>query len=160
MITQDRIQQLFDKYFELIQLETVEFGVSATEVRHLLGRLGEFYCALELEGTLAHLTNQHGFDVICRSGRKVSVKTTAQKNGFVPIGRSTIERVDDLMVIQYQDGALSTVYYGPIAQAIAAARYYAPTGNYELDLSKARRLTTTASPSLKDALAVPPGGDL
>lgn len=72
MITQDRIQQLFDKYFELIRLETVEFGVSATEVRHLLGRLGEFYCALELEGTLAHLTNQHGFDVICRSGRKVA----------------------------------------------------------------------------------------
>ncbi|MFT8234836.1 DUF6998 domain-containing protein [Pseudomonas guariconensis] len=154
MITPDRIQQLFDKYYELIRLETSEFGVNATEVRHLLGRLGEFYCALQIGGTLAHHTNQHGFDVICSAGRKVSVKTTAQKSGFIPIGKSTIHRADDLMIVQYQEGVLTTVYYGPISKAVSAARYYARSGNYELDISKARRLIAASESSalLKDPL--------
>lgn len=143
MITTERIQQLHDKYLELIRLEIAEFGVKPTEVRHLVGRLGEFHCALQVDGTLAHLANQHGFDVVCREGRRISVKTTAQSTGFVPIGKSTIDKVDDLMIIQYREGELSTVYYGPIAPAIAAARYYEPDGKYELDISKARRLAAT-----------------
>ncbi len=145
MITADRIQQLYDKYLELIQLEIVEFGVKPTEVRHLIGRLGEFYCALQVGGTLAHLANQHGFDVICRNGRRISVKTTAQTTGFVPIGKATIDKVDDVMIIQYRDSELSIVYYGPVGPAAAAARYYDHVGKYELDISKARRLATVAT---------------
>lgn len=145
MITADRIQQLYDKYLELIQLEIVEFGVKPTEVRHLIGRLGEFHCALQVGGTLAHFANQHGFDVICRNGRRISVKTTAQTTGFVPISKTTIDKVDDLMIIQYRDGELSIIYYGPVGPAAAAARYYDPVGNYELDISKARRLATVAT---------------
>ena len=145
MITADRIRQLYDKYLELIRLEIVEFGVKPTEVRHLIGRLGEFYCALQVGGTLAHLANQHGFDVICRNGRRISVKTTAQTTGFVPIGKATIDKVDDLMIIQYRDSELSIVYYGPVGPAAAAARYYDHVGKYELDISKARRLATVAT---------------
>ena len=145
MITTDRIQQLYDKYLELIRLEIVEFGVKPTEVRHLVGRLGEFHCALQVGGTLAHLANQHGFDVVCRNGRRISVKTTAQTTGFVPIGKATIDKVDDLMIIQYRDGELSIVYYGPIGPAAAAARYYDHVGKYELDISKARRLAPVAT---------------
>ncbi|WP_058361165.1 DUF6998 domain-containing protein [Xanthomonas translucens] len=77
MITTGRIQQLYDKYLELVRLETEEFGVKPTELRHLIGRLGEFYCALQASGTLAHFANQHGFDVVCGNGRRISVKTTA-----------------------------------------------------------------------------------
>lgn len=146
MITADRIQKLYDKYLELIRLEIVEFGVKPTEVRHLIGRLGEFHCALQVGGSLAHLANQHGFDVICRNGRRISVKTTAQTTGFVPIGKATIDKVDDLMIIQYRDGKLSTIYYGPVGPAAAAARYYDHVGKYELDISKARRLATVAIP--------------
>lgn len=146
MITADQIQKLYDKYLELIQLEINEFGVKPTEVRHLIGRLGEFHCALQLGGTLAHVANQHGFDVICRNGRRVSVKTTAQTTGFVPIGKATLDKADDLMIIQYRDGALSTVYYGPIRPAAEAARYYDHVGKYELDIAKARRLATMAVP--------------
>ena len=142
MITSDRIQQLYDKYLELIKLEVMEFGVKPTEVRHLIGRLGEFYCALQVGGTLAHLANQHGFDVICSKGRRISVKTTAQKTGFVPIGKATIDKVDDLMIIQYGSDGLSIVYYGPVTLAAEAARYYEHVGKYELDISKARRLMT------------------
>lgn len=149
MITADRIQQLFDKYLELIRLEIAEFGVKPTEVRHLIGRVGEFYCALQVGGTLAHLTNQHGFDVICKNGRRVSVKTTAQQTGFVPIGKSTLDKVDDLMVLQYHEGALFTIYYGPVGLAVEAARYYEPSGKYELDISKARRLmAASVAPAL------------
>ncbi|WP_395599532.1 hypothetical protein AB4P95_19995 [Pseudomonas sp. A1437] len=146
MITADRIQQLFDQYFDLLLLETAEFGVRPTELSHLTGRIGEFYCALQVGGTLAHITNQHGFDVICRNGRRISVKTTAQLTGFVPIGKSTLGKVDDLMIIQYNEGALFTIYYGPIGPAVAAARYYAPDGKYELDITKARRLMAASAP--------------
>ncbi|ATR83077.1 hypothetical protein CS390_11210 [Pseudomonas sp. HLS-6] len=148
MVTTDRIQQLFNKYLELIQLETAEFGVKPTEVRHLIGRLGEFYCALKVGGTLANITNQHGFDVICKNERRVSVKTTAQKTGFVPIGKSTIDKVDDLMMIQYNEGGLSIIYYGPVSLAVEAARYYEPDGKYELEISKARRLMAASVSSV------------
>lgn len=140
MITADQIKYLYDKYLDLIRLEIQEFGVKPTEVRHLIGRLGEFYCALNLNGALAHQANQHGFDVVCGNGRKVSVKTTAQITDFVPISKSTIDKVDDLMIVQYRDGQLSTVYYGPVGPAAEAARYYDSVGKYELDITKARKL--------------------
>ena len=140
MISSERINQLYIKYRELVELEVKEFGVKPTEVRHLLGRLGEFYCALKLDGTLAHEANQHGFDVIDKNNRKVSVKTTAQKIGFVPINISTINKVDDIMIIQYIENELHIVYYGPIQQAVAAARHYPKNGKYELDISKAKKI--------------------
>jgi hypothetical protein len=140
MITEAQVQQLYDRYLELLRLEINEFGVKPTEVRHLIGRLGEFYCALQVGGTLAHVANQHGFDVICAKGRRISVKTTAQTTGFVPIGKATLDKADDLMIIQYREGKLSILYYGPIEPAAKAARYYDTVGKYELDIAKARRL--------------------
>lgn len=140
MITRDQIKILYDKYLDLIDLEIREFGVKPTEVRHLIGRLGEFFCALETDGTLAHTTNQHGFDVISSSGRKISVKTTAQTTGFVPISASTLDKVDDVMILQFAEGTLNIVYYGEISKAVEAARFYESLGKYELDISKARKL--------------------
>ena len=140
MITTEQIRVLYDKYLELIKLEVETFGVKPTEVRHLIGRLGEFYCALEMGGALAHTPNQHGFDVVCKNGRRISVKTTAQKTGFVPISSKTVHVVDDLMIIQYLNGELSTVYYGCVKKAVEAARFYEQVGNFELDIAKARRL--------------------
>lgn len=45
MITTARLQHLYDQYLELVLLEIDEFRVKPTEVRHLIERLGEFYCA-------------------------------------------------------------------------------------------------------------------
>lgn len=140
MISSSQIQQLYDKYQDLIELEIKEFSVKPTEVRHLIGRLGEFYCALQTKGTLAHTPNQHGFDVISKEGRRISVKTTAQKSGFVSIGKSTLDSVDEIMIVHYRDGCLSTLYHGPVKPAIEAARYYQPSGKYELDISKVKKL--------------------
>lgn len=137
-LTRERLQQLYNQYLSLIRLEVEEFGVKATEVRHLIGRLGEFHCALELGGQLAQTANQHGFDVECGSGRRVSVKTTAQKGGFVSVGQSTLAKVQDLMVVHYSGGALSTLYYGPVDHALRNCRTY--QGRFELDIPRARRL--------------------
>lgn len=153
-ITSEQLGLLYDRYLELLRLEVEVLGVSPTEARHLIGRLGEFHCALQVGGTLAHTTNQHGFDVVCPRGRRISVKTTAQSSGFVPIGKTTASKADDLMVVQYADGKLSTVFYGPMAAAVEAARHYKPTNNYEFDLSRARKLSISLAKAL-DTTAVP-----
>lgn len=140
MISRDQIKILYEKYLDLIDLEIKEFGIKPTEVRHLIGRLGEFFCALETNGTLAHTANQHGFDVISSNGRRISVKTTAQITGFVPISANTLDKVDDVMILQFKDGSLNVVYHGEISQAVEAARFYEHVGKYELDISKARKL--------------------
>lgn len=142
MLSPDRLEILRNRYLELIQLEIEEFGVKPTEVRHLIGRLGEFECALKVNGTLAHRANQHGFDVISQAGRKISVKTTAQKTGFIAISEKTLHYADDLMLLQYADGKLEVIYFGCIKNAALAARYYENVGKYELDISKARMLSS------------------
>ena len=142
MISRRRIRRLYDHYLELVQLEVEEFGVEPTEVRHLIGRLGEFYCALHVKGSLARAVNQPGFDVVSNDGRLISVKTTAQKTGFIPISAATINLVDDLMVIQYAAGNLEIIYYGCIAPVKKVSRYYEQVGRYNLDIAKARKLAT------------------
>ncbi|MEZ9330615.1 hypothetical protein AB4525_15005 [Vibrio breoganii] len=136
----ENIKELHDKYLQLIKFEVEQLGVKPTEARHLIGRLGEFYCALTVDGTISHVVNQHGFDVLSPSGRRISVKTTAQKTGFVRISSKTLNNVDDLMVIQFVDGRLDEVYYGDISTATSAARFYDSVNAYELDISKARAL--------------------
>ena len=148
-LNQERLLQLRNQYLSLVQLEVEEFGVKPTEVRHLIGRLGEFECALLVGGTLSHIANQHGFDVVAANGRKISVKATGQKSGFVAITKSTLHHADDLMVIQYQNARLEVLYYGCINKAAEAARFYAPSGAYELELSKARQLQHAAQHSIQ-----------
>lgn len=153
-LSQKQLLQLRDRYLSLVQLEVEEFGVKPTEVRHLIGRLGEFECALLIGGTLSHTANQHGFDVVGADGRKISVKATSQTSGFVAISKRTLHHANDLMVIQYQNGKLGVVYYGCINKAVEAARFYAPTGAYEFDLSKARQLQSAAQSGVQpDSLA-------
>lgn len=106
--------------------------------------MGEFFCALQINGSLAHVTNQHGFDVIGSDGRKISVKTTAQVSGFVPVNPKTLEQVDDLMILQFDRNELklNVIYFGEVGAALMQAR--PPTessrGKYELDISKAKKL--------------------
>lgn len=140
MITRNQIEVLYKKYHDLVQLEVDEFGVKPTEVRHLIGRLGEFYCALKVNGELSHHANQHGFDVVAENGKRISVKTTAQKSGFVTISSKTLSQVDELMVLQYLDGELLEIYYGDIAPAIEISKTYPYHDKYELNISKARQI--------------------
>lgn len=147
MMTREQIQVMYEKYLDIARLEIDHMGAKATEVRHLIGRLGEFYCALQVNGTLAPLANQPGFDVVGPNGRRISVKTTAQVSGFVSISKSTLDRVDDLMVVQYREGRLTTIYHGPADPLREGCRLYEPSGMYELDLSKAKRWMAAVTPS-------------
>jgi len=123
---------------DIIHLETVDLGCKPTEVRHLIGRLGEFYCAIAVNGKLAHTANQHGFDVISAKGEKVSVKTTAQKSGFVSINKKTMGHFDKLMILQFKDMDLEILYYGDMNVVEKICRTW--KGNYELDITKAKKL--------------------
>ena len=157
LLTKERLLQLRNQYLSLVQLEVEELGVKPTEVRHLIGRLGEFECALLVGGTLSHIANQHGFDVVAANGRKISVKATSQKSGFVAISKSTLHHADDLMVIQYRNAKLEVLYYGCINKAVEFARFYTPTGSYELELSKARQLQHAAQQSIQPDGPAPGG---
>ena len=139
-ISIDKIKELYEQYYALIKLEIEEFGVKATEVRQLIGRIGEFYCALKVGGALASRANQHGFDVISKHGKTISVKATAQVNGFVAISASTANLADELMLIQYTAGKLNIVYYGPMEPALDSARHYPEKMKFELDIGSARKL--------------------
>lgn len=144
MINYENIQPLYEKYLELLRFEIHEFGAKPTELRHLMGRLGEFYCVKETRGALPERANQPGFDVLAYDNKKISVKTTAQLSGFVAISKNTLDLADELMLVHHANGQLSTVYHGCIRQATRGIRHYG--NNYELDISKARKIAAAGLP--------------
>lgn len=144
-MTPERLQHLHDRYLELIRVELDEFGTRPTDLRHLIARLGELHAALQLAGDLVAALEPPGFQVLDPQGRRISVKTTTQLNGFVSIAGSTIEQSDDLMVVHYHNGRLDTIYHGPVENAKAAARFYAPSKSYELDVATAQKLAGHAA---------------
>ena len=105
----------------------------------LMGRLGELHCAVEVCGKLADLTNQPGFDVESPSGKRISVKTTAQVSGFVSISANTLQKADELMLVQYLNGQTKTVFHGSVQKAVTGTRMW--EGRYELDIGRARKLS-------------------
>lgn len=134
-----QIKKLYEAYFEMLRYEMNVLGWKATESRHLIGRLGEFFCVLYTNGELSKVTNQHGYDVI-KEGRRISVKTTAQDNGFIAINQNTFEQFDDFFVVQYKDDDLKLLFYGP-KEEIPSLR---PYGNkYEVDISSLKRIEKT-----------------
>lgn len=148
-ITASSIGILHAQYEAILAMELHLVGASATELRHLIGRLGEFKCALAVNGTLAPSANQRGYDVIGPDGRKISVKTTAQRSGFVPISASTAGLADDLMVIHYRDGVFETILHRPMSEVLAHCRKWrgkgksttdSPVINFELDTNAIRRI--------------------
>ena len=137
----EKVKSFYDKYFEILKLEIEMLGCKPTELRHLIGRLGEFHCAIKTNGSLAHTPNEHGFDVISESGKKISVKTTAQKTGFISINKKTMDLFDEIMVLQLVDLELNILFYGPMNEVESLCRVWkGDLGKYELDLSKLKNL--------------------
>lgn len=126
-----QINKIFENYLEMLHFEIHVLGCEATELRHLIGRLGELFCVLHTNGVLAKVTNQHGYDVIS-NGRRISVKTTAQKSGFISINKNTFEQFDDVFVVQYTDDDFQILFYRP-KEEIPTKRSYG--GRYEVDIS-------------------------
>lgn len=110
-ISKKQVAKLYEEYFDILKFEMATLNCKATELRHLIGRLSEFFCVLQTGGELARETNQHGFDVICK-GRRISVKTTAQDNGFISINQNTFSQFDDFFVVQYKQDDFKVLFYG------------------------------------------------
>ena len=105
-----RIVELLNKYIEILKVEEA-LGTPATEMRALIGRLGEIYAVMKTDGKLAEITNQKGFDVIQGNGRTLSVKTTATLKSTININKNTAHLADDTMVVLYEDGQLKVIYH-------------------------------------------------
>lgn len=135
-INTNQITKLYEEYMRILELEINIFGLKPTEVRHLIGRIGEFKCAILTNGILAHEVNQHGFDVIANN-KKISVKTTAQISGFVSININTIHHVDELMLFQYINKEFKVIYHGDIQQVIQNSTIY--NSKYEFKISIAKK---------------------
>jgi hypothetical protein len=133
-----QLEKLYGDYLNLFEVELNLLRCSPTELRHLIGRIGEFKCALLTNGQLSSKPNQQGFDVISATGQRISVKTTAQKSGFVSINANTVDLVDEIMVIQFNNNCFSVIHHGPIKAALEVSRMY--NNKYELDISKVKKL--------------------
>lgn len=80
----------------------LNWGVPATELRHLSGRIGELYAALITNGQMATSVNQHGYDVVSGDGDRISVKTTARmvSSGQISFNPKTLELVDRIIILR------------------------------------------------------------
>lgn len=80
----------------------LQWGVAPTELRHLVGRIGELYVAMTTNGQLANRVNQPGYDVVSEKGERISVKTTARQaiRGQVLFRETTLAEVDRIIVLR------------------------------------------------------------
>lgn len=133
IISTSQIVKLYEDYNEILKYEMSLLGCKPTELRHLIGRIGEFLCAIVTMGSLSKQTNQHGFDVIS-NGKKISVKTTAQSTGFITLNQNTFDAFDEIFVVQYSNDDFNTIYYGPKEPIQNIARKY--ENKYEVDINR------------------------
>src|SRR5699024_8356628 len=134
-----QIKKLYEEYFEILRFEIDILGFKPTELRHLIGRLGEFYCAIYTKGNLTKVVNQTGFDVE-KDRKRISVKTTAQTTGFVSINIATYNQFHDFFVVQYKNDKYNLLFYGP-KEEIPKTRIY--NTRYEIDISRLKRTKTS-----------------
>ncbi|MDV6378160.1 hypothetical protein ORD22_07845 [Sporosarcina sp. GW1-11] len=138
-ISQEQIKRLYEEYIRVLRYELQVLQCQPTELRHLIGRIGELLCAMVTGGHLARETNQHGFDVVSQ-GRKISVKTSAQQlSGFISFNRNTFETFDDVFIVQYREDDFHIIYYGSKDLIKKIARTY--KNIYEVDIEKVKKLS-------------------
>ena len=101
-LTQIQIIQSLGEAMSWFERE-LSWGCQATELRHLVGRIGELYAALITNGQMALEVNQKGYDVVSANGERVSVKTTgtlSDANRMVSFNPETIKHVDRVMILR------------------------------------------------------------
>ena len=100
-LTQTQIIQSLGEALTWFQRE-LAWGVNASELKHLTGRIGELYAALITNGRMAEMSQQKGYDVVSSNGERISVKTTTMTSGsgHVSFNPRTLEVVDRIIVLQ------------------------------------------------------------
>jgi hypothetical protein len=117
----------------------LSWGVKATEISHLIGRIGELYAALITNGQMATQTNQAGYDVVSALGEKISVKTTAimKSSGHISFNQNTLEQVDKIIILRVntEEMQIETLFNDNIAAA-KKIMSIPSTGKASISLSK------------------------
>ena len=100
-LTQMQIIQSLGEAMAWFERE-LNWGVPPTELRHLIGRIGELYAALITNGQMATEVNQQGYDVVSGLGERVSVKTTAvmKGSGIISFNPNTLNQVDRIIILR------------------------------------------------------------
>lgn len=100
----------------------VTWGVPATELRHLCGRIGELFVAVITNGRMATEVNQKGYDVVSSANERISVKTTATVGsaGKVHFNARTLDVIDRVIILRVnaQEREIETLLDAPIAEAL------------------------------------------
>lgn len=137
-LTQMQIIQSLGEAMSWFERE-LNWGVPATELRHLCGRIGELYAALISNGQMANEVNQKGYDVVGSDGDRISVKTTAMMDsaGHVSFNVNTLEQVDRIMVLRMNTAEMQIeiLLDAPVAEAFAMMSAE-KNGRRDLALSK------------------------
>ncbi len=81
----------------------ISWGANPSELRHLMGRIGELYVAMYTNGNMAENVNERGYDVVTRDNEKISVKTTTRlgSQGHILFNSNTINHVDRVIIIRF-----------------------------------------------------------
>lgn len=100
-LTQMQLIQSLGEALAWLERE-INWGVPATELRHLCGRIGELYVAMLTNGQMATEVNQRGYDVVSGVGERISVKTTAQTGyeGHASFNPNSFDQVDRIAVLR------------------------------------------------------------
>ena len=100
-LTQMQIIQSLGEAMTWFERE-LTWGVPPTELRHLIGRIGELYAALITNGQMATEVNQKGYDVVSANGERISVKTTAMmgSSGHIAFNPNTLISVDRIIILR------------------------------------------------------------
>lgn len=116
-----------------------EWGVPATELRHLCGRIGELYAAVITNGQMAPETNQRGYDVVAASGERISVKTTAMTGsaGHITFNATTLKEADRFMIFRIDtvEEQIETLFNGTFEE-LEPLLHTTADGSHSLSLSK------------------------
>lgn len=97
-LTQVQIIQSLAEALSWFEKE-LSWGVSAAELNHLTGRIGELYAAMITRGQMALESKQRGYDVISAENERISVKTITSSS-HVTFNPSTFSLVDRVMVLR------------------------------------------------------------
>lgn len=127
-LTQMQLIQSLGEALTWFERET-HWGVAATELRHLCGRIGELYVAMITNGQMATEVNQHGYDVVSGAGERISVKTTARigNGGSILFNANSLEFVDRVIVLRINTDEMQVEIL--LDKPIAEARGFMASGD-------------------------------
>ena len=118
----------------------LQWEVPPTELRHLIGRIGELYAALITNGQMATEVNQKGYDVVSGEGERISVKTTAMmgSSGHISFNPNTLEEVDRVIILRVntEEMQIETLLNAPKDEAVKLMGNPNSQGKIVISLSK------------------------